>query len=217
MLCCWTTRFFCPMPQDICLSRSPRTPDCPIHARARPRLPATQSMHLLPPRHVGGAEMPNDIFQNSPAPVCVARAAVLHRTSCGCPTPSIDRIASCPFSHSLALRMRCKTLLLPDVLRRWSSDHFLTLCDGSPELMGASGGGPDPPMAPGCSPASEMSPSPSPSPPRRRSRPSPPEHLPSPEHRPAFPFPPPPSTLRDNLCRGSVSCRMQKPAPPLPA
>ena len=152
-----------------------------------------------------------------PAPVCFARAVALHRTSCGCPTPSIDRIASCPFSHSLALRMRCKTLLLPDVLRRWSSDHFLTLCDGSPELMGASGGGPDPPMAPGCSPASEMSPSPSPSPPRRRSRPSPPQHLPFPEHRLAFPFPPPPSTLRDNLCRGSVSCRMQKPAPPLPA
>ena len=47
-----------------------------------------------------------------------------------------------PFSRSLAPRVRCKTLLLPDVLRRWSSDHFLTLCDGSPELMGASGGGP---------------------------------------------------------------------------
>ena len=75
LLCCWTTRFFCPMPQDICLSRSPRTPDCPIHARARPRLPATQSMHLLPPRHVGGAEMPNDIFQNrlSRAGMCCPR------------------------------------------------------------------------------------------------------------------------------------------------
>ena len=153
-----------------------------------------------------------------PAPVCIARAVVLHRTPHWCPTPSADRIASHPFSRSLAPRVRCKTLLLPDVLRRWSSDHFLTLCDGSPELMGASGGGPDPPMAPGCSPASEMSPSPSPSPPRRRSaRPSPPRHLPFPEHRLAFPFPPPPSTLRDNLCRGSVSCRMQKPAPPLPA
>ena len=100
-----------------------------------------------------------------PAPVCVARAVVLHRTPHWCPTPSADRIASHPFSRSLAPRVRCKTLLLPDVLRRWSSDHFLTLCDGSPELMGASGGGPDPPMAPGCSPASEMSPSPSPSPP----------------------------------------------------
>ena len=75
LLCCWTTRFFCPMPQDICLSRAPRTPDCPIHARARPRLPATQSMHLLPPRHVGGAEMPNDIFQNrlSRAGMCCPR------------------------------------------------------------------------------------------------------------------------------------------------
>ena len=75
LLCCWTTRLFCPMPQDICLSRSTRTPDCPIHARARPRLPATQSMHLLPPRHVGGAEMPNDIFQNrlSRAGMCCPR------------------------------------------------------------------------------------------------------------------------------------------------
>ena len=87
-----------------------------------------------------------------PAPVCVARAVVLHRTPHWCPTPSADRIASHPFSRSLAPRVRCKTLLLPDVLRRWSSDHFLTLCDGSPELMGASGGGPDPPMAPGLIP-----------------------------------------------------------------
>ena len=119
-----------------------------------------------------------------PAPVCVARAVVLHRTPHWCPTPSADRIASHPFSRSLAPRVRCKTLLLPDVLRRWSSDHFLTLCDGSPELMGASGGGPDPPMAPGCSPASEMSPSPSPSPP-----PPPQPSLPSPTP-PLSPAPP---------------------------
>ena len=108
------------------------------------------------------------------------------------------RIASHPFSRSLAPRVRCKTLLLPDVLRRWSSDHFLTLCDGSPELMGASGGGPDPPMAPGCSPASEMSPSPSPSPPP----PPQPSRVPplpntSPPQSTASPFPslllPPPS------------------------
>ena len=119
-----------------------------------------------------------------PAPVCVARAFVLHRTPHWCPTPSADRIASHPFSRSLAPRVRCKTLLLPDVLRRWSSDHFLTLCDGSPELMGASGGGPDPPMAPGCNPASEMSPSPSPSPP-----PPPQPSLPSPT--PPLPRAPP--------------------------
>ena len=119
-----------------------------------------------------------------PAPVCIARAVVLHQTPHWCSTPSADRIASHPFSRSLAPRVRCKTLLLPDVLRRWSSDHFLTLCDGSPELMGASGGGPDPPMAPGCNPASEMSPSPSPSPP-----PPPQPSLPSPT--PPLPRAPP--------------------------
>ena len=72
---------------------------------------------------------------DSPAPVCVARAAVLHRTPRGCPAPSADRIASHPFSHSLALRMRCKTLLLQFVMRRWSEDHLLNTSGRSSVLQ----------------------------------------------------------------------------------
>ena len=36
LLCCWTTRFFCPMPQDICLRQCTRPLICPANARARP-------------------------------------------------------------------------------------------------------------------------------------------------------------------------------------
>ena len=62
-----------------------------------------------------------------------------------------------PFPHSPSLpipgvgRWACPAAPA-HVARRRSKDLLLTLCDGSPELMGASGGDPDPPMAPGLIP-----------------------------------------------------------------
>jgi hypothetical protein len=55
-----------------------------------------------------------------------------------------------------------------------------------------------------------MSPSPSPSSTAATAA-SPPQHLPSPEHRPAFPFPPSPFTPRDFLSGGPEPCPCKKP------
>ena len=215
MLTCRSVRLFCLIPQDTCLSYCTRQPVCPANARARP-CSQRDRLHRHIHRHGWRSR---DVERRFPEPTSPRRyvlpALVLHRTPHWCPTPSADRIASHPFSRSLAPRVRCKTLLLPDVLRRWSSDHFLTLCDGSPELMGASGGGPDPPMAPGYSPASEMSPSPSPSPP-----PPPQPSLPSPT--PPLPRAPPRLSLPSSYLHPpgqplrririlSVSCRHCQP------
>ena len=63
LLTCQTVRFFRLIPQDTCLSYCTRPLVCPAHVRARP-YSQHDRLHRLIHRHVGGAEMPNDIFQN---------------------------------------------------------------------------------------------------------------------------------------------------------